>query len=53
MLPASYNEGLYQNIYTLQEEKTTSEINVAVSCESIMNNLHFITCEIFCTFMCL
>ena len=53
MLRASHNEGLYKNIYPLQEGKTTPEINVAVSCESILNNLHFVTCEIFFPFMCL
>lgn len=53
MLPASFNEGLYQNIYHLQEGKATPEISVAVSCESVLNNLRFVTCEIFCPFMCL
>lgn len=53
ILPASYNEGLYQNICPLQEGKTTPDINVAVSCASILNNLHFVTYEIFCPLVCL
>lgn len=45
MLPTSLNE--CQNIYLGLEGKTIPEIGTAVSCESVLNHLHFITHESF------